>query len=464
MPEHPLAAVADSHDSFVSARHVNWLVNSAGLGAYAHGRVHQEGPFGIFVGDLIHKRGPFATDDVLKMEEQSLPSMGDPLTVSSRLGELKALVLLPAMSSANGEGDLIGYYEGGVVSFDTFKAPRETRIDGEGKTIQKGWAFERVVSHLLNTTSAVGPNAVAVTPRDHFFRSPYGLHFLKTSLGEGSFNPEHINSISQDTQPLLDADSPELLEGAAVGVWLRGNRLFATVGLHTSECHSAVSLAKGFISINQAVTFTEDRTPRMMSEGVWVLDHGMQGLHHFSQTGMRPEKGSYGFLASDRDADLYFASIDEHSEEDERDGDWFPIEWSCETGCHYGSSPLQRKKLADGVMEGYFSSAGATVRVLVRTNQDNKWAVWKEFSPCSKEGGRFFRSEPLGQPPATHREASWFQFRIEGVGYVEISDLRYAMVDAGGSSGQGRCIAVESCDEDPFLTNNEPITNRWPKL
>lgn len=453
-----------THDSFCADKHANWLINSAGLGLYAHGRVHQEGDFAIFVGDMVHKRGYLATDDVLKMEEQALESMGDPLCTNSKMGALKALVLLPNMNTANGEGDVIGYYEGGVVAFDTFKFPRESRYAGDGELVQKGWHFERLVNHMLNTVSAVGRYAVAVMPRDHFFRSIYGLHFLKSVLGEGTFNPENINSIGQDVQPLLDGDPVETLEGAANGYWLRGGRLFATVGLHESGCHSATALGKGFVSINQATTFTEDRTPRHAVEGAWVLDHDMQGVHQFLEIGLRPEKGSFGFLASDRDTDLYFATVDRDAEEDERDGDWLPIEWSFETGQFEFGSPAQMKKLTEGVLEGTFSPQSSKVRVMVRTDLVNEWHLWEEFEPCDKRanfGEKFVRVQPLGQPPRSCREASWFQFRVEGLGYAEIRAFRAEVGEAGSKTGQPKCVAVSSCEEDPFKINNEPCSERW---
>ena len=467
MSDSPYAAEESSHDSFRASQHVNWLINSAGLGVFAHGRVHQEGDHAIFVGDMLHKRGIFATDDVLKMEEQALDGMGDPLTVRSSLGNLKAMALLPAMGTAHGEGDIIGYYEGGVVSFDTFKAPRETRVDGEGTVIQKGWDFERLVNYLLNTVSAVGPNAVTVMPRDHFFRSVYGLHFLKTVMGDGTFKPENLNTISPDLQPVLLADPDHALEGAATGMWLRGTRLFASVGLHESSLHAAVSLARGFVSLNQATTFTADQTPRPAAEGVWVLDSDMQGLHQFVELGLRPESGCYGFLASDRDADLYFATIVPGMEEDFRCGDAIPIEWSLETGCFYGAKDGQKKKLTEGILEGMFTECSGFVRVLVRTDMAPQWAVWHEFKPCDKHrepGEKFIRNEPIGQPPASHREGTWFQFRIEGLGYAEIIDLRYGIGDAGSKSGQSRCVAVGSCEEDLFITNREPAQKRWPTL
>lgn len=87
-----------SHDSFDFSKHINFLINSAGLGVYAHGRIHQQGPHSIFVSDIIHKRGSLKTDDILLMEEQQLASSAPPLSTNSSLGQLKAMSVLPAMN------------------------------------------------------------------------------------------------------------------------------------------------------------------------------------------------------------------------------------------------------------------------------------------------------------------------------------------------------------------------------
>ena len=86
----------------------------------------------MYVSDIIHKRGHKLTDDILLMEEQQLESYGDPLSTNSKLGQMRALKTLPALNTANGEGDLIAYYDYGVVSYNTFQFPRETRSDAEG--------------------------------------------------------------------------------------------------------------------------------------------------------------------------------------------------------------------------------------------------------------------------------------------------------------------------------------------
>jgi len=401
------------------------------------------------------------------MEEQSLESMGDPLSTNSKMGRLLALVLLPAMNTANGEGDLIGYYEGGVVSYDTFKFPRETRIAGDGQVLSGGWDTQRLVNHLLNTISAVGQHAVAVTPRDHFFRSVFGLHFLKISLGEGSFNPENTNLLSQGIQPLLDKDRGDALEGASCGSWIREHRLLASFGLIRDECISCRPFARGMVSLNQASTFTDDRTPRAAWEGAWVPDHAIAGIHQFDTLGVTPSEGAFGFVASDRDAELYFASMDSTLGADRRDGIWVPIEWDFETAQIAPSRFDKLRKLSGGFLEGKFCGISHRVRVFVRTDRSTEWVKWSEFDPCEKtaEPDEYFqRSWDLGQPPSSCREATWFQFRVEGVGYAEIQSFYADINDAGTKAGRNHCIAVVSDKADPLQINTQPLETRWPEI
>lgn len=467
-PEHNAGTEGQEspHDSFCEDRHTNWLINGAGLGIYVHGRIHQEGHYMIYVSDLVGKRGPLATDDLLKMEEQALQSMGDPLATNSKMGALLALAVMPSMNTANGEGDLIAYYENGVVAYDTFKFPRETRANGAGEFITKGWDTQRLVNHLLNMVSAVGRYSVASLPRDHFFRSTFGLHFLKTALGEGSFNPEHLNLLSRDVQPILDLDLPDTLPGSACGHWTKGGRLFTTVGMTADEKVSATSFGRGFLSYNQASGFTEDRTPRATWEGLWLPDHEVAGIHAFTDLALRPSERCYGFIASDQDQELLFASIAPTLREDFRDEEWIPIEWSLETGQSSFGSHAFTNKLSEAVLEGRFDDCSQRVRVLVRTDLKSEWALWHEFAPGEKrkatDGGLFHRSEPLGQPPAGYTTATWFQVRIEGIGYAEILSLTADVTESGGKNTGSRCVGVSVPEDDFFVLNREAPDTRWP--
>lgn len=451
-----------SHDTFDETKHFNWLVNLAGQGIYVHGRVHQQLGYSIYVSDLIHKRGHMMTDDLLLMEEQALDSMGEPLSTNSRLGPLMALAVLPTMNTANGEGDLIAYYRGGVVSFNTFEAPRESRYDGEGTQIQKGWDSKRLVNHLLNTVSAVGRYAVATLTRDHFFRSVRGLHFLKTVLGEGTFNSENVNRISSDVDPVLELD--KTLFGAAVGFWMFGNRMLATTGLVEDSCVSSTSFGRGFVSWNQATTYTEDRTPRPTWEGLWTVDHGIKGIHKFVETELVPSRNSFGFVCSDACSNVRLGKIDTTLENDVRDGKNIPIEWSFETAQVAPDGLSQRKIAQDCVFEGIFASSSQKVRVLIRTDVASDWVLWKSFSPCDKikqPHQRLRLSESLGKPPLSHREATWFQLRVEGIGYIEPTLIELDYSGSTVKSGRQQCSVVGATERDFFEINSTPLEDRW---
>lgn len=418
-----------SHDTFVWENHRNFLVGNAGVGAYVHGRIHQQFGVSIYVGDMIHKRGPVVSDDLLLMEEQALLSMGEPLSTNSKLGSLVALAVLPTMNTANGEGDLIAYYQNGVVSYDTLKAPRETRHDGEGKVIQKGWDSMRLVSHLLNTVSAVSRYAVAVLTRDHFFRSRFGLHFLKTVLGEGTFNSENVNRISMDVETILAGDTD--LSGAACGFWPEGHRMFATTGLVSGN--SSSSVGRGFVSWNQALTYTEDRTPVAAWEGLWNPDKGVQ-IHKFD------EWNGFGFICSVNEQ-IYFAQIDPTLDVDRRDGKDMEIPWSFETA-RFMPSGMSKKSIIKGLtLEATFSGP---VVIKIRTDVQGTWQVWKNFTPK----GFLLLTESIGSPPQSCKECTWVQVRVEGVGYCELNliDLDYS--DSVVKTNRSQSYKVEYKEED----------------
>lgn len=448
-----LSTFDGSHDTFDETKHVNWLVNNAGVGIYVHGRIHQQLGSSIYVGDLIHKRGHLATDDLLLMEEQALLSMGEPLATNSRLGGLVSLAVLPTMNTANGEGDLIAYYQFGVVSYNTFESPRESRYDGQGTLIQKGWDSKRLVNHLLNHVSAVSRYAVAVLTRDHLFRSIRGLHFLKVVLGEGTFNSENVNRVSTDVDPILETDKN--LSGAAVGFWIDGDRMFATTGLVADATFATNSFGRGFVSWHQATSFTEDRTPVPAWEGLWTVDSGIKGIHKFS---------SNGFICSGSDQKLYLAEFDKSLTGDLRDGAVIPIEWSLETS-RTAPDGINSKISIKGCVLEFACTTTEAIRVLIKTDSTGAWVTWKTLTIPDKvrtTDQLYLFTEMLGEPPQKCREATWAQVRVEGVGATEIRLIELDYSSNTVKSGRTQSYVSENSEIDFFITNNSPVTERWP--
>lgn len=459
-----MAVRESDHDTFDNEKVVNWLANSAGLGVFAHGRIHQQSGNAILVGDLIHKRGFLLTDDLLKMTEQALDSMGEPLVIRSSYGRLLALAMLPTMGTANGEGDLVAYYEGGVAFFNTHIAPRETIADTDGKILQAGWDQKRQIDYRLNRISAVGRYAVAVLPRDHFFRSQFGLHLLRLVLGDGSIQTEQLNTVSTDIQPILAADDRALLPAAACGFWLHGNRMLCTTGLAADESISAAGHGRGVVSWNQATTFTEDGTPVPRWEGLWVFDDKISGLHWLGETGIRPEPGTFGFLATG-EAGLYFGAFDQNALCDTRDGEEIAIEWDLETGCFPNNDRHLWKKLSGGSIEVELSGEDCRVRVLVRTDVKDQWVLWKEFSPgdrAKRSTQAFHMVEDLGAPPSDCAKGTWFQVRVEGLGAAEIWSIDLDISAAERKTGRQDNSLSGAPERDFFEINSEPVSKRWP--
>jgi hypothetical protein len=446
-----------SHDTFDNDKHKNWLAHQAGLGIYVHGRVHQQSGVTILVGDLVHKRGFLVTDDVLKMEEQVTLSHGEPLSVSSRMGALRALEVLPTMNTANGEGDLIAYYDRGVVAFDTFQFPRETRYNGDGEIIQQGWDSKRLVNHLLNTVSAVGPHAVAALPRDHVFRSFRGIHFLTLTLGVESLRSENVNMISMDVSPLLDEDAPELLHGAAAGFWSFGDRVLCTTGLIDSET-SGSPLGKGMVVWNQAATYTENRSPRPVWEGLWTLDYGIEGIHSFVETAVKPQLASFGFVATSKDSEVLVGRFVRGLQNDIREGYPIPIQWAFDTAQVAPEGLTGTVTIKDVHIEGIFSDPSQKVRVFIRTDRSHEWTLWREVSPLDGIAAGLVRASfSVGAPPAEHRTATLVQVRVEGFGYAEISTVDLDFSPSASKTGRKQCFVLSDEVSDFYRFTEQSI-------
>jgi hypothetical protein len=458
-----LSTKESSHDTFVAENHKNWLVNGAGLGAYAHGRVHQQFGNVILVSDIIHKRGHLNTDDILKMEEQALLSTGDPLSANSRLGKLVALLVMPVMGSSNGEGALVGYYQNGVVEFRTFEAPRETRFDASGKMLQGGWDTKRLVNHLLNTVSAVGRYAVSDLPRDHVFRSSFGIHFLQFLTGSAVLNAENVNRFSHGVDPLLELDPSENLTGAAVGFWARGGRIFATTGLVADELFSSSSYGRGFVSWNQASRVTGDMTPIGSWEGLWVPDSRIEGVHAFVRLGEDRADDRYGFIASDKTSKIVVAEIDEDLEVDVLDGIPAEIEWLYETGQFAPVNLSTLKTVQDCVIE-LTSKKTSRVKIYAKTENSDGWVLWREVSVCPKtaeESDKVRSTFSIGRPPEQCREFSWIQLKLEGIGYAELHFINLDFSASSRKSRDSKCFNASVRDSDYFKTNTEASNERW---
>ena len=450
-----------SHDTFIKEKHRNFLINSAGLGAYTNGRIHQEGAAGIYVGDLIHKRGTLVTDDILLMEEQQAGSFGDPLSTNSKMGQLRAIEVLPSMNSANGEGELIAYYDNGVVRFDTFMFPRETRVDEETLDIlQSGWSEKQQVNHLLGRVSATGRYAVGVLPRDHAFRSRYGIHLLKTALGEGTFNDEYINTLSQDVQPILDHDMKSDLRGTTVGQWVEGSRLLTSVGMIDNSLYSSSPMGRGFVVWNQATTFTEDRTPRPIWEGLWSPHSGIAGVHKLVDVTDVSGDNLFGFVASKENGELVFGEIDNVTSEDCFENKTELIEWDVTSRKLFGGFDILHQ-LSDGRVEVESLGKSTNIRVMVRTDRCQKWGVWKEYR-ASNQDDRELHSIDLETPPKEYREASWFQFRVEGMGRCELRLLEADITpDREKMEAVVSTVSVGEEEKNFHRINQKPATDRW---
>lgn len=450
-----------SHDSLITANHRNFLINSAGVGVYANGRIHQQGYGGIFVSDLIHKRGTKKTDDILLMEEQQAGSFGDPLSAPSRLGQLRALEVYPAMQSATGEEQVVAYYDHGTVTFNTSAVPRETRFTPEGEMTQKGWSEIRQINHVLNRIGATGRYAVGILPRDHAFRSRYGIHLLRTTIGDGVFNDEFINTLSQDVQPILDADDKSSLKGVTVGQWTENHRLLTSVGMIENLIYSSSSMGRGFVVWNQATTFTEDRTPRPLWEGLWSPHCEIAGIHRLVDA--TPVGGSslFGFVGSKASgAELVFGEMDKSLQCDILDDNPVPIEWNITSRKIYnGFSKYNR--ITQGRLELEASGPGGRVRVMVRTDTSPEWQEWEEDTTSTGPDSELF-SLNLGLPPEPCRVASWFQFKVEGIGHATVRHLEVEMSQERGK--MGKSITTHNITEKgpSFHTlNTKPSTSRW---
>ena len=421
-----------SHDTFKDGEHENYIPHQAYTGVYTDGRVlvavrtKADCPLGqdvsaIWVSDPLGKRGCLChSGDLLLMEEQMRPSMGAPLVHPSRMGATVVLSVMPG-SGNNGDDLTIDFALDGASTHTVLVDNREARIDGEGREIREGWDSQQLSNHgVLQSISAVSRYSQHDTPKDIIFQSEHGLHFVKSVLGDGSFNDETTNHLSHDIQPLNDID--ENKTGNTVGHWVRGNRFFTSLGLRQDEHYTSSAAGRGFGSLNQATRFTRDRTPNMEWEGLWEPDEDIWGIHKFTRGGERKTSKTYGFVASDNSRKLYYGKLNTVSNGlDSRDGEEIPIDWEIWTKAFSIDGLTIENQIIDGHISVEVDETTRFVAVDIWSDRCQRWEEWSR-RPCS-EGGRCILKHSLGKPHEDIRDSIWFQFRIRGEGWANIRTM-----------------------------------------
>ena len=452
-----------THDKLTSEENANWLPNFSTLGHYIHGRTHISVDFGpssnstsfnseVWVSDIIGKRSldDCSADDILKMEEAMLDSGGGTLIAPSRLGKTLAFETLLS-SGNNGEGVFVDFRECGVVFHDTFQTPRETLIGEDDNILTPGWDERRITNVQLQTISAVGRYSVYQLPDDIWFRSEYGFHYLKKTLGTGTVKDEKRNHESHDIQPLLDLDEDGPLEGVSTGYWLRNDRLMGTVGMAQNPMYSSSAMGRGFVVLNQASTYTEDDTPRPLWEGLWLPDENIAGIHKFSRIGQRNNNNQFGFICSDVNRNIFAGElVNKRTGYDTRKGVKSLIPWQYTSGAFAFSSIDNVDSLRSGYLDFIGDESTSDVEIEIRTDQHQCWEPWTTIETSFKS--KSLKSIAFGEPSARIvREATWFQFRIKGLGYVEIRtfDIDAVTVDVK-NDGRNHIVPV-CCEPDNYF-------------
>ena len=451
----------NSHDTLDDNDIRHWLPANSTIGHYVHGRNHLSVDFNgvglsialnseLYVSDQLTKRGPDISNDILKMEEACLDSMGGTLVSPSEFGKTVALITLPS-GSEDGEGTLVDFRECGVRTHNTLEQPRETIYDPDSdRLIQQGWDEKRISTTRLRSVSAVARYAAYQLLDDIWFRSEEGFHFLKKTLGQGTLKDETLNHESHDIQPLIEIDEDSDLSGASVGHWVKGNRFMGTVGFRTSRMHSSSSMGRGIAVMNQATTFTEDDTPRPQWEGVWVADDEIFGIHKFTRGGYRPKNKSFGFLSSDKSARLFFSEFQKKSTGcDVRGGESYPVEWSYVSGAFTMTGIRNIDTIRSGNIDVVVSESTGPIEIQIRTDQHDCWETWYVLD--SQKPSKTLISKSFGEPPKKTREATWFQFRIIGSGYAEIRTFDVDAVKiVEKDDGRNECVPLCSEEENYF--------------
>jgi len=142
---------------------------------------------------------------------------------------------------------------------------------------------------------------------------------------------------------------------------------------------------------------------------------------------------------------------------DRRNGVDLPIEWAFETG-RFDFGKLNSDKFIDaGSLTMVFANQSSKVKVYIRTDCQPVWQRWRETGPACdrklKPGERFYATLDIGKPPEACREAAWFEFRVEGVGWAQISAFDVEVTEGKVRSGNSQCLVVNSPGKNYLATS-----------
>lgn len=431
------------YSTFCNENIVDWLINNAGHVKYVNGRVLQERGH-LWASDALNKRGGISSDDILKQTESARLSFGDPISSPSWMGNMTAFVNFPSKTNASHQGEMVAFYEVGSQFIDPHQFPRQTRYNAKGEIIQQGWSYKKLTKPATHIVSATGKRAAVTSPDDVFFASNYGVHFLTSVAGQGSFNDETTKTLSQPVDPIYLYDTEDLINGRQVGHWIYGSRFLVGAYLHSDISYGQLPMARGMLSYHLSVDYTEDRTPIPAWEGLHTVDNGIKGIHKFDNISLGNERGTYGFVVSDNNGGIYRAKIDKDRHTDERDGVIESIPWQVVTGMLRMSGDAYSTSVDTGSLRVISSNLSESLSVYARTERSD-WVKIKEVSFDKSEKKCYYEEIiPLGSLKDA-KDGIWHQFRIEGVGYIELKSL--VMEASRGDKLEGKSRRHKVCEK-----------------
>lgn len=205
----------------------------------------------IYFGDLYGSHGQFIDpgESVLLFEETTFLNEGFPASVSTAMGQVRALIFAPQQDSSTGDGELLGFAERGVASF-FLSQPRE---------VWKESAFQRVT---LLGVGARGARLVTSINGDVWFRSQDGWRSYRQARAE--INGWARLPMSTEVRPWLDAETASLLEHGSVIHF--DNRLISTCNPRPNRGRPYFS---NLLSLDFDILSSFGQAPRPAWDGPW---------------------------------------------------------------------------------------------------------------------------------------------------------------------------------------------------
>lgn len=443
------AAFSPGYIASGDSREFSKIPNRIGAMIYAFGRMHVvRSGREILVGDALHSKNLTSSINVGAFTEQTYWATGQHFSPPSQMGAIIAGAILPLQDSTHGHSELLWHAKNdGVFSLNTNISPRSA------------WADQALTRHVLLSTAAVGPYAVALSESDQYFRSSNGIQSLRSARAERDRIGSPYADLAAEVRVFMAGDLPQDLRFCSLARWQRQNRIFCTV---YPVVEGRYRWHRGFVVSNLLPGEVRADTPPAW-EGLWTLPPQWGGVSQFVAGSFEGSERIFAICWNHESKKKHVVEVDETLSSDVfADGASSRISCQIITKHLAPAGLFKTAELAEAFLLITRVQTAIDWQVDYRVNGQRTWHKWSSGAIAEPANPDLWNQEreipddthPLGPVPKFGNVRS-VQFRIRWRGAASIQFMvRHAHGKALESSVKRSAGAMVGAGDDDYEYNN----------